>query len=135
MEQRITFITIGVKDLDHMRDWYKSIFGWTTMKDEDGIVFFKMNGFILSLFPEDELMEDIGISGHGQGFKRFTLAINMNSEAEVNILFDELKKKNVEIVRSPEKVFWGGYRGYIADPENNYWEIAYNPFLNADDLK
>jgi hypothetical protein len=36
-------------------------------------------------------------------------------------------------VRTPERVFWGGYRGYIADPEDNYWELAYNPFIRVDE--
>jgi hypothetical protein len=34
----------------------------------------------------------------------------------------------VKILKSPEKVFWGGYRGYISDIEGNAIEIAYNPF-------
>ena len=68
----------------------------------------------------------------GRGFKRFTLAINFKTEQEVDKAFDDLKQKGVKIIKAPEKVFWGGYRGYIADIENNLWEIAYNPFLELD---
>jgi uncharacterized glyoxalase superfamily protein PhnB len=28
----------------------------------------------------------------------------------------------------PEKVFWGGYSGYWADPDGHVWELAMNPF-------
>jgi catechol 2,3-dioxygenase-like lactoylglutathione lyase family enzyme len=75
MKQLLHFITLGVHDLEKMKDWYKQKFGWETLKDEHGIIFFKLNGFILGLFPADELAEDMGISQDGKGFKRFSLAI------------------------------------------------------------
>ena len=132
MKQQISFLTIGVNDLDKMKNFYKEKFEWTTIKDSDDIAFFKLNGFILGLFPANELAEDAGVPQDGQGFKRFALAINFNSEEEVNKAFDELRHKGVKIIKEPEKVFWGGYRGYIADIEDNYWEFAYNPFLELD---
>src|ERR1700741_2474299 len=119
MEQRLSFITLGVNDLEKVRDFYKNAFGWNPIKDSDGIVFFKLNGFILSLFPANELAEDATVAIDGQGFKRFTLAICMRSEQEVNTLFDDLKQKGVKIVKAPGKVFWGGYSGYVADIEDN----------------
>ena len=61
MEQHINFITLGVRNLDAMKRFYTDVFGWTPLKDSDGIVFFQLNGLILSLFPEDELAADAGI--------------------------------------------------------------------------
>jgi len=133
MQQRLNFITIGVHDLDGMKRWYMDVFGWQPSHDADGIVFFTLNGFILGLFPVDELAADIGITNNGQGFKRFTLAVNFLSEQEVNEQFDVFRKKGVTIIKEPQKVYWGGYSGYIADPENNYWELAFNPFLQLDE--
>ena len=132
MQQRITFFTIGVSDLEAMKNFYKEKFGWKTMKDENGIVFFKLNGFIFGLYPKHELAEDIGVPDNGNGFKQFSMAINLSSEKEVDELFEEFKKKGVKIIKAPEKVFWGGYRGYVADIENNYWEFAFNSFLKLD---
>ena len=132
MNQRISFITLGVNDLNAMKQFYIEKFGWTPMKEEEGIVFFQMNGFILGLYPARELAEDANVPNDGHGFKRFTLAINLKSEEEVNEVFVQLKEKGVTVVREPEKVFWGGYRGYIADIENNYWEFAYNPFIEIE---
>ncbi|MEK7847009.1 MAG: VOC family protein [Nitrospinota bacterium] len=124
--------TLGVDDLDKVKKFYQKKFEWTPLKDSDGIVFFKLNGFILGLFPNNELAKDAGVPDDGRGFKRFTLAINFKTEQEVDKAFDDLKQKGVKIIKAPEKVFWGGYRGYIADIENNLWEIAYNPFLELD---
>ncbi len=132
MKQLLNFITLGVDDLDKVKKFYQEKFGWTPLKDSNGIAFFKLNGFILGLFPNNELAKDAGVPDDGRGFKRFTLAINFKTEQEVDKAFDDLKQKGVKIIKAPEKVFWGGYRGYIADIENNLWEIAYNPFLELD---
>ncbi|HMT27964.1 MAG TPA: VOC family protein [Bacteroidia bacterium] len=133
MKQKLNFITIGVEDLEKMKTFYRDIMGWTPLKDSDGIVFFKLNCFILALFPARELANDIGIENDGNGFKKFTMAINFSSEKEVNEQFNYLENNGVKIMKAPEKVFWGGYSGYFSDPENNYWELAYNPFLEMDE--
>lgn len=134
MKQALQFITLGVRDLKASKTWYIDNFGWEPFRDEGGIVFFEMNGFILSLYPCHELAEDIGVKDDGTGFRNFTLAILKKSEEEVDAVFEELKHKGVAIVKAPQKVFWGGYSGYVADPDNNYWEIAFNPFMPSDDL-
>ena len=133
MQQKLSFFTIGVNDLPAMTAFYQDVFGWKALKDSDGVTFFKLNGFIFGLYPADELAEDVGVQQDGSGFKRVTMAVNFASEAEVDQQFANLTAKGARGIKSPEKVFWGGYRGYIADPENNYWELAHNPFLTMDE--
>jgi catechol 2,3-dioxygenase-like lactoylglutathione lyase family enzyme len=132
MKQQLHFITLGVHDLGAMKNWYLDKFGWQPLKDMDGIVFFKLNGLILGLFPADDLAKDIGVNKEGTGFKAFSLSINYHSEKEVDDAIYELRKKDVKIIKEPQRVFWGGYHAYIADVENNFWELAYNPFLKID---
>ncbi len=132
MKQSLQFITLGVKDLEKMKKFYNEKFGWKPKKDDGGIVFYKMNGFILSLFPEEELAKDAGVSPENSGFAGFSLAVNFNSEKEVDEAFAEMSAGNVKIVKKPQKVFWGGYSGYVEDPEHHLWELAYNPFLEMD---
>ena len=130
MEQRITFLTLGVKDLKVSIDFYENKFGWQRSEaSSENMIVYSLNGVLLSLYPREELAKDANMSPDGEGFRGFTMAHNLNSEQEVDNLFKELKAKNVQIVKAPEKVFWGGYSGYIADPDGNLWEIAYNPFL------
>ena len=130
MEQRITFLTLGVKDLKVSIDFYENKFGWQRSEaSSENMIVYNLNGLLLSLYPREELAKDANMSPDGEGFRGFTMAHNLNSEQEVDNLFKELKAKNVRIVKAPEKVFWGGYSGYIADPDGNLWEIAYNPFL------
>lgn len=131
MEQRLTLLTLGVENLQRSASFYEQTFGWkrSPMSTND-IVFFSLNGILLSLFPIEELSKDATVTLKGNGI---TLAHNLRSETEVDNLFSELAQKGVWIVKHPEKVFWGGYSGYISDPDGYLWEIAYNPFLPMDE--
>lgn len=134
MEQRLTIVGLGVEDLQVSSQFYEEKFGWKKMKaSNDGITFFQLNGILLSLYPKDKLAEDATVSPVGQGFKGFTLAFNTRTKAEVDALIAELEAKGVKIVKRPESVFWGGYSSYIADPDENLWEIAFNPYLPLDE--
>lgn len=134
MEQRLTFITLGVADLETAKDFYVNAFGWTPLPAGDGkIYFFQLNGMTLGLWPAASLAEDAHVPAAGSGFKRFALAYCARSEAEVDRIFADLAAKGTRILKPPQNVFWGGYSGYIADPDDNCWEIAYNPFLKLDE--
>ncbi|MGD9992630.1 MAG: VOC family protein [Salinivirgaceae bacterium] len=133
MEQRITFITLGVADLQASIDFYENKLGWKRDALSTGdIIFFKLNGLMLSLYPREELAKDATVDAAGSGFKGFTLAHNLGSEMEVDSLIASLKSKGVQPVKEAQKVFWGGYSSYIADPDGFLWELAFNPFLKND---
>ncbi len=129
MEQRMSFITLGVEDLKKSADFYENKFGWTRSNiGGDDIIFYNLKGILLSLYDRNKLAEDATVESAGSGFKGFTLSYLTRSEKEVNDLTDSLRKKGVRIVKEPQKVFWGGYHSYIADPDGNLWEIAFNPY-------
>jgi len=131
--QRLSFVTIGVSDLEASKNFYIEKFGWLPIdRESDGILFFQMNGLIFALFPVNELAADAGIVNNGAGFKRFTLAINCFSELEVDEIFASFGRNGVKIVKAPEKAFWGGYSGYARDNDQNLWEFAFNPFIQLD---
>lgn len=133
MEARLSIITLGVKDLALATDFYLNIFGWEKSdKSNEHITFMHLNGIYLSLYKSEALAADASIPAEGKGFKAFSIAYNTRSEAEVDDLFESFAQKGVRIVKKPEKVFWGGYSGYIADPDDNLWEIAFNPFVEID---
>ena len=131
MEQRITFITLGVRDLKASIDFYENKFGWKRSGDEN-MISYQLNGILIALYPREELAKDATIDFEGNGFKGFTISYNVWSENEVDDLIKSLKEKGVRIVKGPQKVFWGGYSSYIADPDGNLWEIAYNPYLKKE---
>lgn len=134
MEQRLTIVGLGVEDLQVSSQFYEEKFGWKKMKSSnEGITFFQLNGILLSLYPNEKLAEDATVSPEGNGFKGFTLAFNTRTKEEVDTLIAELDAKGVKIVKRPQSVFWGGYSSYIADPDDNLWEIAFNPYLPLDE--
>lgn len=132
MRQKINVVTLGVKDLSKSVDFYENKLGWKLAEKTDNIVFFDMNGMILSLYPRTALADDVLVNHEGSGFSGFTFAINAESEEEVNNIFRELATKGVVIQKEPRKVFWGGYSGYFADLDGYLWEVAYNPFWKLD---
>ena len=130
----MTIIGLGVKDLDIAADFYIDTLGWEkSPASNDTIIFIRLNGILLSLYPREKLAEDAQVDPHGSGFKGFTLAYNTRTKEEVDHLFTDLSAKGVKIVKAPEEVFWGGYSGYFADPDGNLWEIAFNPYLELDE--
>lgn len=134
MEQRLTIVGLGVSDLQNATQFYEEKFGWKkTASSNESIIFFQLNGILLSLYPKEKLAEDAQVSHEGNGFKEFTMAYNTRSKEEVDMLFSDLEEKGVTIVKYPEEVFWGGYSGYVSDMDDNLWEIAFNPFLPLDD--
>lgn len=134
MEQRLTLITLGVKDLEKMRLFYQHTFGWKPLENSnENVVFFQLNGIQLGLFGWKDLADDANVNSTGNGFKGFSLAQNLSSKKEVDQLFKNLRSRGATITKNPSETFWGGYSGYIADPEHNLWEIAYNPFMEYDE--
>ena len=131
MEQHINYITLGVADLAESRRFYRDVFGWQeTANSNENIAFFQAgNALLLALFGKAALAHDAQIPEQSSGFPRFTLAHNVGSEAEVDALFAGFAAKNINIIKAPQKVFWGGYSGYLANPDGFLWEIAFNPFL------
>jgi catechol 2,3-dioxygenase-like lactoylglutathione lyase family enzyme len=129
MEPRISFITLGVSDLDRATHFYGQILKLprVPMPDGAGVSFFEMGRTWLSLFPRADLAADAGISAEGSGFAGFTLAHNVGSIEAVDALFAELRGAGVKIVKEPERASWGGYCGYFSDSEGFLWEVAWNP--------
>jgi uncharacterized glyoxalase superfamily protein PhnB len=125
--QRVTLITLGVADLARSRAFYQAL-GWVPAQAQEGIVFYQLKGQVLGLFGRAALAEDQGRTGAELGTGAMTLAQNFVTEAEVDAAFAAAIEAGAEALKQPEKVFWGGYSGYYADPDDHVWEVAMNPF-------
>ena len=132
--QRVTLITLGVADLAAARAFYKSL-GWAeSTRSQETVAFFQTHGLVLGLFDVAELAKDQGRADVPLGIGAMTLAQNFESDAEVDVAFAKALECGATVLKAPEKVFWGGYSGYYADPDGHVWEVAHNPFwpLHAD---
>jgi hypothetical protein len=110
MEQRISLITLGVADLQRAVNFYEQIVGWKAEASPPGVAFFDLNGVVFALWPHDELAKDMGVTKESRpGYPGYALAQNARNEAEVDAIFDRLKKHGATILKQPQKAFWGGY--------------------------
>ncbi|HEV8034670.1 VOC family protein [Yoonia sp.] len=131
--QRVTLITLGVADLERSKAFYAAL-GWTPTNDEGEVVFYQINGMVLGLFGLAPLAKDQGRPDAKLGTGAVTLAQNFTTDADVDAAYAAALAAGATPLKAPEKVFWGGYSGYYADPDGHVWEVAQNPFwtLNAD---
>ena len=134
-EPRISLVTLGVTDMARSRAFYEAL-GWRAGgPSNEHVTFFQGKGIVLGLFGHAALAEDAGVEAAPiPPFRGVSLAYNCRSEAEVDEAFGHALSCGAVAVKAPEKVFWGGYSGYFADPDGHLWEVAFNPFspLDAD---
>jgi uncharacterized protein len=126
MEQRVSLVTLGVRDLARARAFYEAL-GWrTNAAPDDGVVFFQAGGMVVALWGRDELAEDSGVEDSG-GWGGITPAQNVRSPAEVDAVLAEVDAAGGTITRVGAETFWGGYSGAFTDPDGHAWEVAHNP--------
>ncbi len=134
MKPRLNIITLGVKNLEVSRDFYKNVLGWEVANgSDDQIAFYDQKGIVFALYPIDKLAEDAGLKANGKGFFGVTLAINLDSKEAVDKLYKSIIEKGGKPLIEPRDTFWGGYDCYFADPDGHAWEIACAPFWEYDE--
>lgn len=131
MEQRISLITLGVRDMAGVAAFYEAL-GWTRVQTEDGVIAFDLIGQTLGLYPLEKLAEDIGCDVDTLGPGTATFAYNVRRKDEVAHLLSRAEAAGGRVLRAAADVFWGGHNGYFADPEGTIWEVAHNPFSPLD---
>jgi uncharacterized protein len=126
MRQRVSLITLGVRDLARARRFYEAV-GWRTgAGPEDDVVFFQAGDMILALWDRAKLAEDSCVEDSG-GWGGVTLALCLGSRQEVDAATEEARAAGATVGREPAETFWGGYSSLVIDPDGHPWEIAHNP--------
>jgi catechol 2,3-dioxygenase-like lactoylglutathione lyase family enzyme len=117
VEQRISLVTLGVKDLTRARAFYEAL-GWAgAQQPDDEVVFFQAGGMVLGLWTK--------LGGHGA--PGIELAYNVRTPEEVDAVLAAAERAGATIARPATRADWGGYTGAFADPEGYVWEVAHNP--------
>ncbi len=134
MQQRLSLITLGVRDLAKSIQFYEEGLGWKrSSASQEGVVFIPLGGIVLSLYGWDDLAEDALQSSEGNGFRGITLAYNTRSKEETDAVLQLATAAGATLVKPAQEVFWGGYSGYFADPDGHLFEVAHNPFWEMND--
>ena len=130
----LVIVTLGVSDLDRSIAFYDGL-GWEQRGDrEQGIVWFRTSGPWLGLFAAAELAADAGLPVEPlPQFRGITLAVNLPAIAHVDQAVTLVQAQGGTVVKAPEHTPWGGYSGYVADPDGHLWELCFNPGFPLDE--
>jgi catechol 2,3-dioxygenase-like lactoylglutathione lyase family enzyme len=134
MKPRITFITLGVDNLEASLAFYRDGLGLQTQGiigtefEHGAVVFFDLeSGLKLALYPRESLAQESGLPLGPSSATEFSIAHNVKSRQEVNAVLEQAKLAGAIIVKEAQDTFWGGYAGYFTDPDQHLWEVAWNP--------
>ncbi|MGB0101739.1 MAG: VOC family protein [Nocardioides sp.] len=129
MDQRISFITLAVRDLDASRAFYADGLGWRAALDVPSEVLMIQVGehLVLSLWAESGFEGEVGPIRRGPGVVPITLAHNVATPEQVDSVLATARAAGADPVQAAEQRGWGGYTGYFGDPDGYRWEIAFNP--------
>ncbi|WP_152039636.1 VOC family protein [Salinigranum salinum] len=125
MDPRISLVTLGVADVDRAVAFYRAL-GFPVERWGDA-AFFELDGAWLSVFPREALAADAGVDPSPARFDGVTLAHNVASPEDVDAVLDELVAAGGDLTQPARETDWGGYSGYVADPDGHLWEVAWNP--------
>jgi catechol 2,3-dioxygenase-like lactoylglutathione lyase family enzyme len=125
-------ITLGAQSVPALRDFYRRL-GWPLIIDDEDFAAFELRGTVLALFAVDKLAADgrAAVEPRGGGI-RSTIGIMLDSRDDVDQLADLVRQSGGRLTKEPlDAEFFEGRSAYFADPEDNYWEIAWAPPDNA----
>jgi len=132
VEQRVSLITLGVRDLERARSFYVGL-GWSAHDDDnDDVVFFQAGGMVVALWDRGSLAADSAVNDAG-GWGGVTLAYNVRAPEEVDEVIEEARAAGATIGREPGETFWGGYSGVFIDPDGYPWEVAHHPHWTIEE--
>jgi predicted lactoylglutathione lyase len=129
-------ITFGVRDLGTERSFYRRL-GWPLVFEDDDFAVFELRGALLALFPVDKLAIDSHAPPEvSAGGIRSSVIITVDEPGEVDALAARVRAAGGIITKDPtDAEFFQGRDAYFADPEGNFWEIAWatrdNPVVIA----
>ena len=129
-------ITLGVSDVAGERYFYRRL-GWPLVLDTDEFVVFELRGALLALFGADDLGRDAHATPErGRGGIRSSVIISVDRPEDVDELTERARAAGARVTKEPVAAeFFEGRDAYFADPEGNFWEVAWsagdNPVVAA----
>jgi catechol 2,3-dioxygenase-like lactoylglutathione lyase family enzyme len=129
MDQRISFVTLAVRDLDATRAFYVDGLGWEPALDVPGDVLMIRAGehVVLSFWVQEHFEAEVGEVRRGPGVAPITISHNVRTPQEVDAVLETARAAGADPVTEAVEREWGGYTGYFGDPDGYRWEVATNP--------
>jgi len=128
----MNFLTLACRDVERMAEFFRA-FGWPEAPSSEAAhrVFQLSNGVVLALYGAHHY--ETGYGPRSDGFRGFTLGINLGSRSEVVEVHERLA--GIDGVIGLEDVFDSprGFSGFtFRDPEDNLWDVAWKQGSEVD---
>jgi predicted lactoylglutathione lyase len=120
--------TFGAEDLARERAFYDAL-GWPIVFEADDFVVFEFGSALFALFPVAKLsLDSHAVAEPRHGGIRSSIIVTVERPEDVDDLATRAERAGGTVTKAPtEGEFFTGRDAYFADPEGNYWEIAYTP--------
>lgn len=125
-------ITLGVRNFDAQREFYRRL-DWPQAFDSEDFAVFELRGVLIALFPLDQLAADARANANGdrEGI-RFSIIVNVDASSDVDDMVAVFRAAGASVSKPPtDAEFFDGRSAYVCDPEGNYWEIAWSAAENS----
>jgi hypothetical protein len=129
LPQRLSYVTLGARSMGALRSFYAGL-GWVERPgSNDEFATYEMGTALLALYPVGLLSQEAapGEAVPGSTWSGVTLGVNVADKRAVDEAFEAALGAGATSIARPVQREWGGYSGYIADPEGNRWEITWAP--------
>ncbi|GAA0249115.1 VOC family protein [Saccharothrix mutabilis subsp. mutabilis] len=123
---RMSAVMLGVEDLDRARRFYVEGLGCEVEKDTRGFVALSAGDGApqLALYEWGAAARDAGVPAEGSGFRGVSFHVNPDTRAAVDELIGRAVAAGGSVVREAAPADWGGYFGYVSDPDGYLWKVT-----------
>jgi catechol 2,3-dioxygenase-like lactoylglutathione lyase family enzyme len=126
VDPRISFLSLGVDDLERARRFYEDGLGFSRLPSRS-LVLFDVGGPALALVPRDRLAAEAGVPVGEAGSGGVTFSRNVPDPVAVESLLEAAIRAGGRLVRPAHDTSWGGRAGWFADPDGHLWEVVFHP--------
>ena len=122
--QAITDVCILVVDLERAVTFYRDRLGFALRRHAPRFADFHGAGVTLALWEADEVTASLGLPDRpADAAHRTMVAIRVETLAEVDAAYAELRENGVAFTAPPARYPWNAYACYFSDPDGTLWEI------------
>ncbi len=127
-----TVVCLPIHDSVKTITFYKNIFGLADLKMEEGIITLELPNLSLFLMENDAFEVYSKKAGRGVQFPNgnsgviISCALQAKEEVDKALLYAPDHGGTVAAEAMVDETY-GGYVGYIADPDGHLWELVYPP--------
>ncbi|HEX3735135.1 MAG TPA: VOC family protein, partial [Solirubrobacterales bacterium] len=99
---QLNVVTLGVRDLPRLRDFYTAL-GWEVAVEADDFCAFRLGGVFLGLFPCDKLAADAQTRAAPRvdGMRGFSLGINVERPEQVDEIIAAVEEAGAVVTKPP----------------------------------